>query len=130
MSLENSEILHLEKGQKYCNIISSLGLLQITQFLQQKCDSHPEELTQINSRGPLYCSTEMILSFVKKIDFAHGYSLGRPFLPSHVITVGDYANLLHITLDLGFCWDVGLDVDDHIHNTCGCSFSNDISKVK
>ena len=47
-----------------------------------------------------------------------------------VITVGDYANILQITLDLGFCWDVGLDVDDLIHNTCGCSISNDTSKVK
>ena len=77
MSLENSENIAPGKEQKYCDIISSLGLLQITQFLQQKCDSHPEELTQINSRGPLHCSTEMILSFVKKIDFAHGYSLGE-----------------------------------------------------
>ena len=32
-----------------------------------------------------------------------------------VITVGDHANILQITLDLGFCWDMGLDVDDLIH---------------
>ena len=36
----------------------------------------------------------MIVSLLKKIDFAQkDKARGRQFLPSHVITVGDYANL-------------------------------------